>query len=216
MKNNNETNNNEVNTNELNDNEINVNEEYKRIMEAKIVEYTFLHGKDDCRWTKMLKYIANDEDVQYARGLRNYEQSKEAFRKDNNADITLYKEMYRKALKKLIKEKKIQKFSNQKNMTKYGFVGEKPKVTNLYNDGIAIMQVEQGKEKETKAIIEANIEDPYIIIIPLDGFLLCTKKNPRDKKFVKSQTPYIRKMVRRALLKADCKVVARKAKHTEK
>ncbi len=199
-----------------NENEISANEAYKRIMEEKIVEYTFLHGKDDCTWTKMLKYIANDEDVQQARGIRNYEMSEEAFRKDNEADIALYKEMYRKVLGKLIKDKKIRKFSNQKNKTQYGFVGEKPIVRNLYNDGIAIMQVERGKEKETKAIIDANIEDPYIVVIPLDGFLLCTKRNPSDKQFDKPQTPYIRKKVRQALQKADCKVFARKAKSTKK
>ena len=76
------------------------------------------------------------------------------------------------------------------------------KIFSLYNNERAIFEVGEGREKSVKRKIEEFIEDKQIVIIPVNGFLLCTKRNPDNLKKKESQLEDIRFQVETAIIKA--------------
>ena len=178
-----------------------VNDKYYQILEEKILGF-ITSRNDETQRCDILEYIANDTDVHMERKNRSYEVS------ENENDTELYERMVDKVLERLIKKEKIKKIYYGPKKTRYTI--NAPTFTGLYNADIVIMQVEAGEEKRAKELIEANLEDDSIIIIPVEGYLLCTKMNSRKKRNNKSQSDYIRHYVHKAIRKAHCDIYSRK------
>jgi len=98
----------------------------------------------------------------------------------------------------------------------YSLQREQPRITNLYNREIAIYEIKSGDSKSAKEMIDANITDKDVIVIPLEGFLLCTMKNRKEDDITESQLDYIRDKVSTAFRKADGKVSKKKSSKSKK
>lgn len=176
--------------------------EYRETIKETIMSYVKDNPAENCTRKNLLTHVANNSDVQNKRRKRyQSKRSKEdAYAKPaNNARYEL---MFRIALGELIEEKKIERLKLEKKHPMYVLSESEAKIYSLCNNEIAIFEVGEGREKSVKSKIEEFIEDKQIVIIPVNGFLLCTKRNPENLNKEESQLEHIRVQVEKAIITA--------------
>ena len=191
--------------------EMSENQQYRETVKKKITQYLWQHGRKECTEKAIVEFIASDDEVQENRKARKYKMSEDAY--GDTPDTDFYRGIVRSVLEELRRNKEILKIAYKNGRNKYAYIPAIPKpiVNDLFNDEIAIFHVHSGDVKDVKNAIRRNLEDKNIIIIPVDRFLFCTMKNPRNYVRKESQLPYIRKQVRLALRSVDYKVRAKAA-----
>lgn len=192
-------------------NNMSANMQYRKIVEKKIMRYLLLHGRNDCAERAIVEHVAKDPKVQEKRKGREYEMSDEAYGVDPDSDF--YRGFVRSVLEEMRREKKILKIRHKNGRNQYAYIpfAPKPVVNDIANDEIAIFHVKSGDVMDVRNAIRQNLEDKNVVVIPMDSFLLCTMKNPRNYVKKESQLPHIRKQVRAALRSADYKIYSKAA-----
>lgn len=194
----------------------------KTIAEELILKYINEHSWQECSMDALGEVLYNDnkfikikkkKQKTFDKGVI-AKQKKES---DTSNDVQVQEEILKESCKRtagnvvkdLLKRGVIIKKKKGRNVM---YAPGKPELLNLYNRDIAIFQVTSGDAKNVKKMLDEKLKDKNIIVIPIDGYIMCTMKNRKEDNNMESQLEYIRQEIKKAYQRADGTVKKRASK----
>lgn len=173
-------------------------DDYRNAIQQEIINYLKVHKRaDECTHAKILQHISDNDDIIALNEKRGYSK-----RKGKGKPTNKYRYMVDKALQELIDNGAIV----ERKEKIYALATDKTIVYNLNNTDVAIFYTGKDRADDVKTMIEKNIVDKNIVVIPTESFLFCVRRNA-DKYFAsKSQSQSIKRKVENALSKAGCDI----------